>query len=136
MKSQIICWTALSLALALAAKLASAQPLDAPAEPHQITLDAQGRGDRAQFAANPHVRAFYDLSVKTLRKHRRRIDVAAYEQASYAIFRQLGPSVGASPEGMVEHLKGIPREIVTIVQRDPSTLDTYENFLTALMGPE
>jgi hypothetical protein len=36
---------------------------------------------------------------------------------------------------MVAHLKGIPREVVTIVARDPTTLDSYENFLTALMGP-
>jgi len=32
-------------------------------------------------------------------------------------------------------LKGIPREVVSIVDRDPTTLDTYDNLLTALMGP-
>jgi hypothetical protein len=130
---QIARSTALTLALALTTNIALAQSEDAPGQPHTITLDAQGQGDRAEFAANPNVRAFYELSIKSLRKHR--INVEKYEQASYAIFRELGRSIGVSPEGMVDHLKGIPREMVTIVERDPATLDSYENFLTALMGP-
>ena len=124
----------LGFALSLFAAPSLAQSDGTHKAPQQITLNAQG-GDRQQWSQNPHVHAFYDLSVKTLRKHRRRVDVAKYEQASYAIFRELGRSIGASPEGMVEHLKGIPREVVTIVERDPTTLDSYENFLTALMGP-
>jgi hypothetical protein len=124
---------ALTLTLALTTNIALAQSEDAPGQPHTITLDAQGQGDRAEFAANPNVRAFYELSIKSLRKHR--INVEKYEQASYAIFRELGRSIGVSPEGMVDHLKGIPWEMVTIVERDPATLDSYENFLTALMGP-
>jgi hypothetical protein len=132
-------WTArsapLALTLSLLAAMAAAQSDGSRSEPQQITLDAQGGGDRAQFAANPNVRAFYELSVRSLRRRHGRIDIDKYERAAYAIFRELGRSIGASPEGMVEHLKGIPREIATIVERDPATLDSYENFLTALMGP-
>ena len=135
MRVQITRSAALIFAFSQGANMALAQPPATPAESHQITLDAQGGGDRSRWAQNPHVRAFYDLSVKTLRKHRRHIDVDRYEQASYAIFRELGHSLGASPEGMVDHLKGIPREVVMIVQQDPTTLDSYESFLTALMGP-
>ena len=58
-----------------------------------------------------------------------------HEEASCAILRELGESIGIMPEGMVEHLKGIPRDVVTIAERDPTTLEGYENFLTALMGP-
>ena len=123
-----------ALALSLLAATAFAQPADSAGAPHQITLSAR-EADRSQLAQNPQVRAFYDLSVKSLRKHRRHVDVDRYEQASYAIFRELGHSMGVSPEGMVEHLKGIPREIVMIVKTDPATLDSFDNFLTALIGP-
>lgn len=46
--------------------------------------------------------------------------------------RWAGPT---DPDGMLEHLKDIPRQIVAIVAGDPAVLDSYENFLVALRGP-
>ena len=62
-------------------------------------------------------------------------DVASYEQKSYAIFRDFAESIGASPDGMIDHLKNIPREVVGIVKDDPKVLESYENFMVALRGP-
>jgi hypothetical protein len=111
-----------------------AQPGTAPAEQHTITLDAQG-GDYPEWFQNPHMVEFYALSVGMLRARRGRVDVAGYEQKSYAIFRRFAASMGADPDGMVAHLAAIPREMVGIVAKDAQVLDSYDNFLVALRGP-
>ena len=99
-----------------------------------ITLDAQG-GDYPEWFQNPHMVEFYALSVGMLRANAGRVDAAAYEQKSYEIFRAFAASLGADPDGMIDHLKAIPREMVGIVAADPKVLDSYESFLVALRGP-
>jgi hypothetical protein len=101
-------------------------------EPQTITLDAQGHSP--EWEQSPHWRQFYELSVERLRGNPTP-DVAGYEQKSYEIFRAFARSIAASPEGMIDHLKNIPREIVGIVKEDPKALDDYESFLVALRGP-
>jgi len=98
-----------------------------------VTLNAQP--GQEEFRHNPHIRAFYELTVQEFANGPDKVDVAGYEEKSFAIFRELGASIGGSPAGMQDHLKGIPRELIGIVSDDPHTLDTYDNFTTALMGP-
>ncbi len=112
---------------------AHAQHATEGAQGETITLDAQG-GDYPEWFQNPHMVEFYALSVEMLRAARR-VDVAAYEERCYAIFRAFAESLGANPDGMIDHLKAIPREMVGIVRDDPEVLDSYENFLVALRGP-
>jgi hypothetical protein len=104
------------------------------AQGETITLDAQG-GDYPEWWENPHMVEFYALSVGMLRANAGRVDAAAYEQKSYDIFRAFARSLGADPDGMIDHLKAIPREMVGIVAADPKVLDSYESFLVALRGP-
>ncbi len=104
---------------------------DAPSQ--SVTLDAQP--GREEFRTNPNVRAFYELAVQEFADGPDSVDPAAFEQKSFVIFRALGESMGGSAEGMQEHLQGIPREIIQIVRDDPHTLDSFDNFTTALMGP-
>src|SRR5687768_15402586 len=97
------------LALALVAApltlgTALAQHADHSPEPLTVTLDAQG-GDYPEWFQNPHMVEFYALSVAMLRASVGRVDVAAYEQRSYAIFRVFAESLGADPAGMIDHLK-------------------------------
>jgi hypothetical protein len=126
-----------SLLPAVLAPLAFTPVLAQHPQPEQpaggtITLDAQGHSPEWEQA--PQWREFYTLSVEMLRGNSSP-DVASYEQKSYAIFRAFAQSMGASPEGMIDHLKNIPREVVGIVKDDPNVLDSYENFLVALRGP-
>jgi hypothetical protein len=125
------------LALAALASLshcaASAQHAAESAQGETITLDAQG-GDYPEWFQNPHMVEFYALSVEMLRAAHR-VDAAAYEQRSYTIFRAFAASLGADPDGMIDHLQAIPREMVGIVAADAKVLDSYENFLVALRGP-
>ena len=124
----------LALTLAsLASGTAFAQHTDGASAPQTITLDAQG-GDYPEWFQNPHMVEFYALSIEMLRA-KRRVDVAGYERRSYEIFRAFARSLGADPDGMIDHLKAIPREMVAIVADDPKVLDSYENFLVALRGP-
>jgi hypothetical protein len=94
------------------------------------------QGTPQEFVNNRHIHAFYDLSVATLGKGVQGVDVATYEQKSFAIFREFGESL--SPGGgpaMQDHLKLIPRQIVDIVKEDPHALDSFETFTEALIGP-
>jgi hypothetical protein len=104
----------------------------AAAQTETVTLNAQGHSP--EWEQNPHMVEFYALSVEMLRAARR-VDATAYEQRSYAIFRAFAASLGADPDGMIEHLKAIPREMVGIVAADAKVLDSYESFLVALRGP-
>jgi hypothetical protein len=123
---------ALSAALALAGPAAAQHPTPTPAAKPAATANMQG--DDSVWRTSPYIHAFYDLSVTTLRKPS--VDVAAYEQKSYAIFRDFGVAMGVGPEHMQDHLKLIPRQMVGIAKDDPKVLDNYDNFIEALMGPK
>ena len=109
------------------------------AEPPASTSTAKSLqgGDEHQrtWADNPSMRAFYELTVATLRKGTDKIDFPAYQQKSYAIFREFGASMGWKPEAMIDHLKDVPRQMVGIVKDDPQVLDSYDRFKIALAGP-
>jgi hypothetical protein len=122
---------ALSAALALAGPAAAQHP--APAAKPPATANLQG--DDSVWRTSPYIHAFYDLSVTTLRG-KPGVDVAAYEQKSYAIFRDFGVAMGVGPEHMQDHLKLIPRQMVGIAKDDPKVLDNYDSFIEALMGPK
>lgn len=94
------------------------------------------QGDQQSWIDDPHIHAFYDLSVAALRKNPAKADVAAYEQKSYAIFRDFGAARGMGAEKMQDHLKLIPRQVVQIAKADATVLDSYGNFVAALFGPK
>jgi len=124
---------------------AQAHPPGGTADPHAApaaagsasskTVDIQGGNDAKAWMADPHIHAFYDLSRATLGHGSAGVDVDAYEQKSFAIFREFGASRGMKPEAMQDHLKLIPRQMVKIAAEDPKVFDTYDNFTAALFGP-
>jgi hypothetical protein len=120
-----------ALALPVTARAQHSPPPPAAAPGSAVDL----QGDANAFMNNPHIRAFYDLSVATLRPGAPPLDVKAYEEKSFAIFRALGVSRGGSAEAMQDHLKLIPRQVIQIVKEDPTVLDSFENFKVALIGP-
>ena len=97
---------------------------------------ANMQGDDSVWRTSPYIHAFYDLTVATYRAGPDKVDVDAYEKKSYAIFRDFGVAMGVGPEHMQDHLKLIPRQVVGIVKDDPKVLDSYDNFVMALMGPK
>lgn len=109
-----------------------ARPAAAPAP---ATVNMQGN-DGASWAKDPHIHAFYDTARAAFANGPDKVDVAAFEAKSFAIFREFGVSKGVGAAAMQDHLKLIPRQIVGIVKEDPKVLDSYDNFILALMGPE
>ena len=99
------------------------------------TVNMQGNDAKA-WAADAHIHAFYDTTVAAFAQGPAKVDVDAYEQKSFAIFRAFGEAKGMGAAAMQDHLKLIPRQMVGIVKEDPKVLDNYENFVLALMGPE
>jgi hypothetical protein len=93
-------------------------------------------GDQHAWINNPHMHAYYDATVAAFAQGPAKIDVQTYEQKSFAIFREFGVSMGWKPEAMQDHLKLIPRQVVQIVKEDPKVLDSYDNFIAAVMGPQ
>lgn len=120
----------LAAAVMLAAPVASAQQAGQQGETHSL------QGDQSAWINNPHMHAFFDLTKATLGAGKADVDFVAYRDASYVIFSAFGTSMGMSPEGMVDHLKDIPRQMVGIVKDDPKVLVSYDAFVVALMGPQ
>lgn len=99
------------------------------------TVKMQGN-DEQSWINDPHMHAFYDATVAAFSGGPSKVDVAAFEQRSFAIFRDFGVSRGMKPEAMQDHLKLIPRQVVQIVKDDPKVLDSYKNFVDATFGPQ
>jgi hypothetical protein len=91
--------------------------------------------DGSAWKRSPHMRAFYDNTVKTF-ANGNNIDVDAYEAKSFAIFREFARANGVSEEAMIDHLKLIPRQVVGIVKEDPGVLKSYDDFWVAMVGPD
>jgi len=146
MKPQTAIRTAASLLVALAlatttyahppaAKAPAGHAPTAAAPPGSTTVNLQG-DDAKAWAADAHIHAFYDTTVAAFAQGPAKVDVDAYEQKSFAIFRAFGLAKGVGAAAMQDHLKLIPRQMVGIVKEDPKVLDSYDNFVLALMGPE
>lgn len=127
-------WPAATVAaLALAAGCASAAP--GPASQQPPTRSEAMQGDQASWIADPHMHAFYELTVGAFAAGPAAVDEAAYRQKAFAIFRDFAVSRGIAPEHMVEHLKLIPAQVIQIVREDPSVLASYSSFTDAVFGP-
>jgi hypothetical protein len=132
MSSRLVPALATLAALAFSAPALAQHP--APAAPQGTTASLQG-GEQA-WINDPHMKAFFETTKAAFAAGPAKVDVDAYEQKSFAIFRDFAPAMHMTPEGMVDHLKLIPRQVVQIVKEDPHVLDSYRNFVDATFGPQ
>lgn len=110
--------------------------LSGPALAQETRSLQSGGGEAQAWMDDPNIRAFYDLSARTLGPHPGQIDVDAYEAKSFVLFRAMAPKMGVTPEAMQDHLKLIPRQMVQIVHDDPKVVASFDNFIAALFGPK
>src|ERR1700749_1748229 len=96
----------------LVAPLANAQP---PHGAASSTANLQGN-DEAAWINDPHMHAWFEATRAAFAGGPGKGDADAYEQKSFAIFRDFAPAMHMTPEGMVDHLKLIPRQVVQIVK--------------------
>ncbi len=134
--------SALALAVILAgAPAALAQsgaqatsPAASQTPPGWKTMDM--RDDASPWINDPHIHAFYQATVDAFAKGPDHLDRVAFMKKSHDIFWDFAISQHMKPEALEDHLKAIPGEVIQIVTRDPKTLDSYDNFVTALFGPQ
>ena len=94
------------------------------------------QGDQASWIADPHMHAFYDLTVQAFAAGPAKVDQKAFQEKSFVIFRDFGVSRHVPPDAMVDHLKLIPGQVVQIAKEDPAVLKSYDNFVAAVFGPQ
>jgi hypothetical protein len=123
---------ALAATLLAAAVPALAQPPAAAPAPQTKSL----QGDPSAWINDPHMHAFYDLTVQAFAAGPAKVDEAAYQKKAYELFAAFGAAHGMKPEAMVDHLKLIPGQVVQIVREDPTVLASYKNFVDATFGPQ
>src|SRR5579864_1945597 len=99
-----LCLAAGAAALALAGGASAQHPAGAAAKP-QPSSSANMQGDDSVWRRSPYIHAFYELTVTSFAGGPAKLDVDAYEQKSYAIFRDFGVAMGVGPEHMQDHLK-------------------------------
>ncbi len=122
------------IAAAFALSLAATAPaLAQPQSSAPATANMQASGAEQAFF-DGLMSEYYTLSVAEL-KGRAHVDAGDFEKKSYALFRAYASAHGASPDGLQNHLKAIPRQVVQIVKEDPKVLDSRQNFSNALNGP-
>jgi hypothetical protein len=126
------CFAAFLAAAALGSGPASAEP---PAREQPVTNSLQGNPGNAAWKSDPYLHALYDLSLGAFANGPDNIDLPAYQQAFYAIIRAKAAVSGADAEKMVDHIKGIPGQMIGIVMDEPKTLESYDDFVAALVGP-
>ena len=124
-------FAATALALALPAAALAADP--APASPPP---SANMQGDQQAWIKDPHIHAFYQLTVAAFANGPDKVDKARFERDAFAIFRDFGRATGVGADAMQEHLKLIPGQVIQIATEDPKVLTSYDNFITAVMGPQ
>jgi len=100
------------------------------------TRSLQGGDAEQAFTNDPNLHAFYDLSRAQLGKGAGALDFNDYQAKSFVLFRAMGAHMGMTPDQMQDHLKLIPGQMVQIVKEDPKVLDSYANFIAALVGPK
>ena len=121
-------------ALGAAVLCPAAVPAIAQEAPAPQTYSA--RDEQQRWIDDPAFHAFYQATVDAFADGPDKVDRAAYEQRSKEIFTAFATANGMLVEGVLEHLKRIPGEMIGNATREPEILASYEAFIEALMGPQ
>ena len=92
--------------------------------------------EQERWINDPAFHAFYQATVDAFANGPEKVDRAAYEQRSKEIFTAFATANNMPVEGILEHLKNIPGEMIGNATREPEILTSYDKFIEALMGPQ
>ena len=122
------------IALGCAVLCTAVPPAIAQEAPAPQTYSA--RDEQQRWINDPAFHAFYQATVDAFADGPDEVDRAAYEQRSKEIFTAFAVANNLPVEGVLEHLKRIPGEMIGNATRDPHILASYDAFIEALMGPQ
>jgi hypothetical protein len=133
----------LLIGLAAATLLAPAAYAQHPPAPATTAAPATGSAnlqgstaEQKRWMNSPYWHQFFDLSKSALKDGPAKVDMVAYQQQSMDIFGKFAESMHMQPAAMQDHLKLIPGQVVQIYKDDPHVLDSFDNFLLAMLGPD
>ena len=95
----------------------------------------RAQDDAAPWHNDPAFKAFYQATVDAFANGPDKVDVAAYEARSREIFTAFATANNMPVEGVLDHLKAIPGEMIANARREPEILASYDAFIEALSGP-
>ena len=121
---------------ALGAGLLGGAALPAIAQDSSAPQPWSAREEQAPWINDPRMHEFYQATVEAFANGADRVDQAAYEQRCREIFTRFAQANNMPVEGVLDHLKAIPGEMLGNARRDPQILASYDAFLKALMGPQ
>lgn len=104
------------------------------AEDGSVTINLQG--DASEWWSNPYNYAFYGAAVMAFANGAEEVDAEALDKAFMLIAADFAEYMGADPVAMQDHLKLITEQTIEIVTEDPSVLDSYEDMMLAMRGPD
>jgi len=105
------------------------------AQEHGPPQTYSAREEQAPWDNDPAFHAFYQATVDAFANGPEAVDRAAYESRSREIFTAFAVANNMPVEGVLDHLKAIPGEMIDNAKRDPQILASYDAFMDALRGP-
>jgi len=93
------------------------------------------RDEQAPWDNDPAFHSFYQTTVDAFANGPEAVDRAAYESRSREIFTAFAVANNMPVEGVLDHLKAIPGQMIENARRDPEILASYDAFMEALRGP-
>ena len=93
------------------------------------------QGDTNAWTRHPAMHRMWEQLRTACRDGCAKADPATFEREALDTVQEMGPDVGLTREGMREHVKAIPRQLLKIGVEDPAILTDYDRFLVALVGP-
>lgn len=76
----------------------------------------------------------YALTAEIFAGGAENVSLEEFERQLFALVRS-SEEFENDPEAFVEHIQDIPRQLIEIIDEDPTVVDSCENFSVALVGP-
>jgi hypothetical protein len=122
--------------LVLGAALLCVPALPAIAQEHGAPQTYSARDEQQAWINDPAFHQFYQATIDAFANGPDRVDRDAYEARSKEIFTAMAIAHEMPVEGLLDHLKAIPGEMIENARREPEILTSYDKFVEALMGPQ
>jgi hypothetical protein len=120
----------------LAAGICGILAAPAIAQDHAAPQTYSARAEQQRWISDPAFHEFYQATVDAFAKGPEGVDRPAYEQRSRDIFTAFAKAHAMPVEGVLDHLKAIPGQMIENARREPAILESYDAFIDALMGPQ
>jgi len=119
--------------IAAAAAFGAGSP--ALAQPQQHAPATRSLQEHPVSVDDPRLRVLYDLLVEARGKGAEKVD-PALEKKVREMTRDYPPGHGLDAKAWEDHVVDMAGQMLAIAKKDPKVLQSYENFVVGLRGPQ